>query len=61
MDVQFAQSLEDPQTFILLIRWHTLEDHIVTFRSSPLFAQYRAHINGLFAGQPTIKHYPINR
>jgi len=58
--VQFAQSVEEPQQFVLLVRWRTIEDHLVTFRNGPLFGQWRQEIAGLFVGQPHVLHYPTS-
>lgn len=60
LGAQRAVAVEDPQTVVLLVRWRTLDDHIVTFRQGPLFPQYRQHINGLFVGQPRVHHYPMD-
>ena len=60
VSVQFAQSVEDPQQFVLMVRWRTLEDHTVTFSNGPLFSQWRQEIAGLFADKPRVRHYPIS-
>jgi len=60
LGVQASQSIEDPSIFVLMIRWRKIEDHTVTFRQGPLFAEYRQHIAGLFTEQPTVRHFPID-
>lgn len=42
------RQIEDPHKFVMFIEWETLDDHIVVFRNSPEFAEYRSHINGLY-------------
>lgn len=59
LDAQFAAAVEDPESVVILVRWQRLEDHLETFRNGPLFPQYRQHINGLFVGQPRVRHYPL--
>lgn len=49
--------VEEPDRFIYEIEWETLNDHIVTFRGGPLFAEYRAHITGLFTEPVIVHHY----
>ena len=41
----------------MVIRWKTLEDHTVGFRTSPLFAEWRALVGPYFAEPPSVKHY----
>ena len=52
-----SQQVEDQSVMILTIEWQTLEDHMVTFRSGPRFAEYRSHINGLFVEPVVARHY----
>ena len=52
--------IEDPARFLLIIQWENLEAHMEGFRKSPRFAEYRSHINGLFAeGSPVVHHYQV--
>ncbi len=53
------RGLESPQRYILQIHWDTLEDHIVGFRESPLFTQWRAIVGPFFAGPPTVEHFEL--
>ncbi len=49
--------IEDPARFMLVVAWDSLEAHTEGFRKSPLFAEYRSHINGLFLDSPAVHHY----
>jgi heme-degrading monooxygenase HmoA len=53
------RQIEDPDKFIMMIEWDTLEDHTVGFRGSPQFAEYRRHIAGLFVDPIVATHYEI--
>jgi quinol monooxygenase YgiN len=55
--VILRRCIEDPTLFVYEITWATLEDHTVTFRGGPLFAQYRSHITGLFQEPVVVRHY----
>jgi heme-degrading monooxygenase HmoA len=55
--ITLRRCVEDPNVFMYEIQWATLEDHTVTFRGGPLFAQYRSHINGLFVEPVAVRHY----
>lgn len=51
--------IEDPLRYQVVIRWETLQDHIVGFRESALFQQWRALVGPYFAGPPAVLHYEI--
>jgi quinol monooxygenase YgiN len=55
--ITLRQQIENPQVFILTIEWETLEHHIVTFRGSPSFGEYRSKIAGLYDGPIEVAHY----
>jgi heme-degrading monooxygenase HmoA len=52
-----SRGIEEPSTYMLLIEWNTLEDHIERFWGSELFKQWRALIGPYFAEPPDVKHY----
>jgi quinol monooxygenase YgiN len=49
--------IEQPDQYMLVVTWTSLEAHTEGFRGGPLFPQWRAQINGLFSGQPVVFHY----
>ena len=51
--------MESPERYVLQIFWDTLEDHTVTFREGPLFAQWRAIVGPFFAGPPLVEHFTL--
>lgn len=51
--------IETPQRFILQVFWGTVEDHTVTFRQGPLFAEWRAIIGQYFAAPPLVEHFTL--
>jgi heme-degrading monooxygenase HmoA len=51
--------IENPQRYILQIFWTTLENHIVDFRGSPAFAEWRAIVGPFFAGAPVVEHFDL--
>ncbi len=56
-DVRLLRGVEDPSTYLLLVRWATLEDHTVGFRQSAAFGQWRALLGEHFASPPQVEHY----
>ena len=51
--------IESPERYLLMINWATLEDHTVTFRQGPLFAEWRAIVGPFFAGPPVVEHFTL--
>jgi heme-degrading monooxygenase HmoA len=49
--------VERPSVYCFTIAWDSLEDHMVGFRESELFAQWRALIGPHFDGVPTVEHF----
>jgi heme-degrading monooxygenase HmoA len=56
---EVRKGIEDPERYILMIRWETLENHTVDFREGPLFAQWRAVVGGFFAAPPMVQHFTL--
>jgi heme-degrading monooxygenase HmoA len=53
------KGIESPDRYMLMIWWNTLEDHTVGFRSSPLFAEWRAIVGPFFAAPPSVEHFSL--
>jgi heme-degrading monooxygenase HmoA len=53
------KGIENPERYILMIFWATLEDHTVHFRQSPAFAQWRAIVGSYFASPPVVEHFNL--
>lgn len=56
---QIRASPEAPSEFRLLVRWETLENHIVDFRQSEGVVAWRKLISPYFDGPPTIKNWTV--
>lgn len=54
---QLHHCLESEQTYMLLIHWDSLQAHLVTFRQSENYVQWRALISPYFAEPPQVMHY----
>ena len=55
--LEMRRGIETPDSFILLAVWDTLEDHMVGFRESAAFTEWRALLGPHFAGPPAVEHY----
>ena len=51
--------IENPERYLLMIFWDTLEDHSVGFRQGPLFPQWRAIVGPFFAQPPVVEHFTL--
>lgn len=52
-----TRCVERDGRYMLSVVWTSLDAHMKDFRSGPLFAQWRSHIEGLFEGTPEVFHY----
>lgn len=59
IEARLERCIEQPDQYMLVNIWTSLEAHTQDFRGGPLFAQWRSHINGLFTGQPAVFHYYV--
>lgn len=50
------RSEERPTRYLLFVRWDTIENHMVDFRNSPAFAEWRACVAHCFADLPKVEH-----
>lgn len=55
--VEMRPGIENPEDFLLLVWWETLEDHTIGFRESPAFTEWRAILSPLFATPPAVVHH----
>lgn len=55
--IEVQKCIEQENRYVLFIKWETLEDHIVGFRNSELFTQWRILIGQFFDAPPLVQHY----
>jgi heme-degrading monooxygenase HmoA len=55
--LSLQRCLERENTYLLLVRWERLEDHIQGFRGSPEYQQWRALLHHFYDPFPTVEHY----
>jgi heme-degrading monooxygenase HmoA len=49
--------IEQPNRYILLVRWDSVEDHTVGFRQSAEYQQWRALLHHFYDPFPKVEHY----
>jgi heme-degrading monooxygenase HmoA len=56
---QLQQCLEVPNRYILLIRWQQLDDHIIGFRKSNAYLEWKKLLHHYYSPFPVVEHYSI--
>jgi len=54
--MRLQRSVERPNVYRLLVEWATVEDHMVHFRNSPDFQEWRRLAGPFFAKTPEVEH-----
>jgi heme-degrading monooxygenase HmoA len=55
--IELRPCVETPDRYLLLVAWDKLEDHIIGFRQSSRYEQWRALLHGFYDPFPTVEHY----
>ena len=56
---ELHRCLEDPNRFLLLVRWRTLEDHTLGFRGSPDYQRWKELLHHFYDPFPEVLHYEL--
>jgi heme-degrading monooxygenase HmoA len=56
---EMHRSVDTPGRYVLTVRWRTREDHVLGFRGSVLFTQWRALLQPHFATAPVVDHLEL--
>ncbi len=56
VSLSLHRGVEKPDRYLLLVEWETLDDHLVGFRQSDLFTEWRALIGPFFESPPMVDH-----
>ena len=56
---QLQQCIEVPNRYILLVRWQQLEDHIVGFRRSNAYPEWKKLLHHYYSPFPVVEYYAI--
>jgi heme-degrading monooxygenase HmoA len=54
---QLHRCIETDGRYLLLVQWLTVEHHMVGFRGSLQFQQWRALLGPFFSAPPAVEHY----
>jgi heme-degrading monooxygenase HmoA len=56
LGLELQRSIETPSKYRLVVKWETLEDHIVHFRGAEEFVEWRKLVGPHFAAAPVVGH-----
>ena len=56
---KIQKGIENPQRYVLMIEWETLDNHMVDFRNSPAYAKWREIVGPFFASPPVVEHFQL--
>ncbi|AOY96683.1 antibiotic biosynthesis monooxygenase [Cupriavidus sp. USMAA2-4] len=54
--LNLLKSIEEPSLYTLVVSWDTVEDHMVHFRESADFLEWRRLVGDCFAAAPKVGH-----
>ncbi|GJM41258.1 MAG: antibiotic biosynthesis monooxygenase [Ardenticatenaceae bacterium] len=54
---ELQKCIEQPNQYILLVHWETLEDHTIGFRQSVEYQAWKALLHHFYDPFPTVAHY----
>ncbi|MGY0037408.1 antibiotic biosynthesis monooxygenase family protein [Pedobacter sp. NJ-S-72] len=49
--------IENPDQYLLLVRWETLEDHTIGFRGSDEYLKWKELLHHFYDPFPKVEHY----
>ena len=55
--LQLLRGVERPGTYLLLVRWRSIDDHTVGFRGSPGYQRWRELLHHFYDPFPTVEHF----
>ncbi|WP_195576588.1 antibiotic biosynthesis monooxygenase family protein [Paenibacillus sp. 1001270B_150601_E10] len=57
MGHELQKCIEEPNQYLLLVNWETLEDHTLGFRGSAQYGRWKELLHHFYDPFPTVEHY----
>jgi heme-degrading monooxygenase HmoA len=54
---EMRAGIDNPDNYLLLVWWDSVDDHMKGFRESAAFQEWRALLGPFFASPPAMEHY----
>jgi heme-degrading monooxygenase HmoA len=55
--LRLERCLDQPDRYVLLVEWDSVEAHEEGFRKSPAFEEWRGLLHGFYPTRPTVQHF----
>ncbi len=55
--VSLSRCIERPHTYLLLVQWERLDDHVEGFRRSPQYEEWKRLLHHFYDPFPTVEHF----
>jgi heme-degrading monooxygenase HmoA len=57
--LELHRTVEEPNQYVLVVQWDTVDDHMVHFRESEDFQEWRRLVGPYFEKPPTVVHTQV--
>jgi heme-degrading monooxygenase HmoA len=57
--IELHRSIENPLSYTLKVGWGSVDDHMVTFRESDAYLEWRKLVSPFFAATPQVQHVSV--
>jgi len=58
--LSLERSVEAPHRYFLVVTWDSVDDHMVHFRNSPEFQEWRRLAGPFMAAPPQVEHHTVS-
>jgi 2-hydroxychromene-2-carboxylate isomerase/heme-degrading monooxygenase HmoA len=58
---ELQRGVETPNRYVLLVRWHALDDHVEGFRKSTAYQEWKRLLHRFYDPFPTVEHFEAVR
>jgi heme-degrading monooxygenase HmoA len=55
--LRLERCIEQPDRYVLLVEWDSVEAHEVGFRGSPAYEEWRGLLHHFYPSRPTVQHF----
>ncbi|HEX3946324.1 MAG TPA: antibiotic biosynthesis monooxygenase [Acidimicrobiales bacterium] len=55
--LRLSRGLEQPNRYLMLVEWETLEDHLEGFRRSDAYGEWRQLLHHFYSPTPVVEHF----
>jgi heme-degrading monooxygenase HmoA len=55
--LEMRHGIENADSYLLLVWWDAVDDHMKGFRESQAFVEWRKHLGPFFVTPPAMEHY----